>query len=105
MEDYTFSKFESPILYEEADQHLRNMLIFFEMEFGQHHTSAAECQFTYALVSLKIGNDMVGLEAMQKALMIYSNNLGEFDEKTKEVEDTLIKVESRFKDGQDQWTT
>ena len=46
---------------------------------------------------------MVGLEAMQKAHMIYSNNLGEFDEKTKEVEDTLIKVESRFKDAQDQW--
>jgi len=35
--------------------------------------------------------------------MIYSNNLGEFDEKTKEVEDTLLKVEQRFKDAQDQW--
>ncbi len=45
---------------------------------------------------------MVGLEAMQKAHMIYANNLGEFDDKTKEVEDTLIKVESRFKDAQDQ---
>jgi hypothetical protein len=44
---------------------------------------------------------MVGLEAMQKAHMIYSNNLGEFDDKTKEVEDVLIKVESRFKDAQD----
>ena len=72
------------------------------MEFGQHHTSTAECQFTYGLVSLKIGNDMVGLEALQKAHMIYSNNLGEFDEKTKEVEDTLLKVEQRFKDAQDQ---
>ena len=33
MQDYTYSKIET-ILYEEADQHLRNMLIFFEMEFG-----------------------------------------------------------------------
>jgi tetratricopeptide (TPR) repeat protein len=33
MQEYTFSPIE-PIHYEEADQHLRNMLIFFEMEFG-----------------------------------------------------------------------
>ena len=32
-----------PIYYEEADQHLRNMLIFFEMEFGQHNSVTAEC--------------------------------------------------------------
>ena len=44
---------------------------------------------------------MVGVEAMQKAHMIYSNNLGEFDEKTKEVEETLNQVESRFKDAQE----
>lgn len=60
------------------------------MEFGQHHSITAECQFTYALVSLKIGNYMVGHEAMQKAHAIYANNLGEYDEKTKEVETTLI---------------
>jgi tetratricopeptide (TPR) repeat protein len=33
MQEYTYSQIE-PIHYEEADQHLRNMLIFFEMEFG-----------------------------------------------------------------------
>ena len=53
-----------PIYYEEADQHIRNMLHFFEMEFGPHESVTADCLFSYALVSIKIGNDMVGLEAM-----------------------------------------
>ena len=70
------------------------------MEFGPHETVTAECLFAYALVSLKIGNDMVGLEAMQKAHMIYSNNLGEYDQKTKEVEEMLIPIENAFKQGQ-----
>ena len=78
------------------------MLIFFELEFGKHHTVTAECNFTYALVSLKIGNDMAAHELLQKALQIYANNLGEFDEKTREVEDTLNKVETRFKNQQEQ---
>ena len=86
-----------PIYYEEADQHLRNMLHFFEMEYGPHDTVTAECLFAYALVSLKIGNDMVGLEAMQKAHLIYSNNLGEYEYKTKEFEEQLIALESAFK--------
>lgn len=100
MQEYTYSQIDT-MMYEEADQHLRNMLIFFEMEFGQHHTVTAECMFAYGLVSLKIGNDMVGHESIQKAHAIYANNLGEFDDKTKEVEETLIKVEQRFKNQQE----
>lgn len=73
------------------------MLHFFEMEYGPHETVTAECLFAYSLVSLKIGNDMVGLEAMQKAHMIYSNNLGEYDQKTKEVEEYIIAFENAFK--------
>jgi hypothetical protein len=73
------------------------MLIFFEMEFGQHHSVTAECQCTYGLVSLKIGNEMQGHEAIKNAHAIYANNLGEFDEKTKGVEDVLFKVDQRFK--------
>jgi hypothetical protein len=101
MQEYTYSQIE-PIYYEEADQHLRQMLAFFETEFGQHHSVTAECQFTYGLVSLKIGNDMQGHESIKTAHHIYANNLGEFDLKTKEVEDVLFKVETRFKLHQEQ---
>lgn len=73
------------------------MLVFFEMEFGQHHSITAECQFTYGLVCFKIGNDMQGHESIKNAHAIYANNLGEFDEKTKAVEKELFKVEQRFK--------
>ena len=45
---------------------------------------------------------MAAHELLQKALQIYANNLGEFDEKTREVEDTLNKVETRFKNQQEQ---
>ena len=98
-QDWKYSCIDS-IYYEEADQHLRNMLHFFEMEFGPHENVTAECLFAYALVSLKIGNDMGGLEAMQKSHMIFANNLGEYDQKTKEVEEYLIMVENTFKQDQ-----
>ena len=75
------------------------MLHFFEMEFGPSESVTAECLFTYALVSYKIGNDMVAMEALQKAHMIYSNNLGEYDPKTKEVEEILVQFENAFKQG------
>lgn len=86
-----------PIYYEEADQHLRNMLHFFELEFGAHETVTAECLFAYALVSLKIGNDVNAFDAMRKAHMIFSNNLGEYDQKTKEVEEHYLALENAFK--------
>jgi len=84
------------IHYLEAEQHLREMLIFFEMEFGQHHTVTAECHFAYGLVSLKIGKDEQGYSSIQFAQTIFANNLGEFDDKTKEVKDVLDEVEQRF---------
>jgi len=96
MHDYNTTCIE-PIYYEEADQHLRNMQIFFEMEFGPHNFVTADCQFTYGLVSLKIGNDQQGVESIKTAHAIFANNLGEFDEKTKEVEDVLFKIDQRFK--------
>lgn len=40
---------------------------------------------------------MQGHESIKTAHAIYANNLGEFDEKTKEVEDVLFKVDTRFK--------
>jgi hypothetical protein len=62
------------------------MLVFFEIEFGPQDVSTAECQFTFSLVMLKTGNVMGCLEYLQKCQANFSNNLGEFDRKTKEVD-------------------
>ena len=95
-EDLTYSIIDD-IHYQEAYQHLRTILIFFEMEFGGHEILTGECMFTYALVTLKTGDFEGALETMQKTLVIYSNTLGEFDRKTKEVEETHRIVETMVK--------
>jgi NAD(P)H-dependent FMN reductase len=97
MEDLQYSSIDE-YYYEEANEHLKGILDFFDMECGPNEVPTAECQFTFALVMLKTGNVMSAVEFMQKALQIYQNNLGEFDRKTKEVEDTLRKVEGMIKD-------
>ena len=102
MQEYTYSCIE-PIYYEEAEQHLRNMLIFFEMDLGQNHPATAECQFTYGLVGLKIGNVGQAHEAIKAAHDIYANNLGEFDEKTKEVGEILQNLEERLQPYMDHY--
>lgn len=102
MQEYTYSCIE-PIYYEEAEQHLRNMLIFFEMDLGQNHPATAECQFTYGLVGLKIGNVGQAHEAIKAAHDIYANNLGEFDEKTKEVGEILQNLEERLQPHMDHY--
>lgn len=76
---------------------MRTILIFFEMEFGGHEILTGECMFTYALVALKTGDVEQALDTLQKTLVIYSNTLGEFDRKTKEVEETHRMIESMFK--------
>mmetsp|Transcript_11726 Transcript_11726/g.8165 ORF Transcript_11726/g.8165 Transcript_11726/m.8165 type:complete len:135 (+) Transcript_11726:602-1006(+) len=95
-EDLTYSIIDL-IYYQEAYQQLRTILIFFEMEFGGHEILTGECMFTYALVTLKTGDFEGALETMQKTLVIYSNTLGEFDRKTKEVEETHRIVDTMFK--------
>ena len=52
------------VYYLEGDQHLRSMLMFFEMQFGLHDTATAEAQYAWGLVSLKTGNGMGALDAM-----------------------------------------
>ena len=47
---------------------------------------------------LKTNNVMGSIEFMQKAQIIFSNNLGEFDRKTKEVESIIRKVEHLLKE-------
>ena len=81
------------VYYLEGDQHLRAMLMFFEMQFGLHDTATAEAQYAWGLVSLKTGNGMGALDAMKQAHMVLTNNLGEYDRKTKEVEDVMMRVE------------
>ena len=95
-DDLTYSVIDL-IYYQEAYQQLRTILIFFEMEFGGHEILTGECMFTYALVTLKTGDFEGALDNMQKSLVIYSNTLGEFDRKTKEVEETHRIVETMFK--------
>ena len=101
MEDYQYSLIDD-IYYEEAHEHLKNILAFFEIEFGPQDVSTAECQFTFALVMLKTGNVMASVEFMQKSQITYANNLGEFDRKTKEVENIIRKVENFIKDTHQQ---
>ena len=50
------------IYYEEAKDHIKNMLVFFEVEYGPQHVLTAECELAFALVMLKTGNVMVSLE-------------------------------------------
>jgi len=94
------------IYYMEGEQHLRNMLIFFEMQFGLHDTVTAEAQYAYGLVAYKIsaqtGNGLGALEALQQAHRTLQQNLGEFDRKTKEVEVVIMRIEESMKGGQQQ---
>jgi tetratricopeptide (TPR) repeat protein len=80
------------IYYEEAEQHLRHMLEYFEMEFGPNHLIFADCQFTYGLVCLQIGDQDLqhnGIESIKNAREIFANTLGDFDEQTEKVQQVL----------------
>jgi len=84
--------------YEEAKEYIKQILVFFEIEYSPQDTITAECQFVFGLVMLKTGNVIPALEMMQKAHIIYANNLGEFDEKTKEIEEVVRRVEDNMKE-------
>jgi tetratricopeptide (TPR) repeat protein len=90
-EDLQYSSIDD-IYYEEAKDHLKNMLIFFEVEYGPQHVLTAECELAFALVMLKTGDVMLSLEYLQKAMHIFANTLGEYDEKTQEVDELIKKV-------------
>jgi hypothetical protein len=85
IEDYTYTAIDR-YYYEEAQEHLRVILNFFEIEYGAQDVQTAECEFTFSLVLFKNENREESLEHMAKAHMTFANNLGEFDRKTKEVE-------------------
>lgn len=85
----------------EGEQHVREMLIFFEMQYGDHDTITAEAQYAYGLIAYKIsavtGNGMVALEALRQAYNTLSQNLGETDRKSKEVEQVIMRIEESLK--------
>ena len=81
------------IYYDEADKHLDMILNWFRQEFGEYDNSTAECLFSHSLIQLKRGNADAALKGMQDAYNEYRNNLGDYDPKTKQVEDVIQKVE------------
>ena len=75
--------------YHEAIQHLNNIKSFFEQEFGHDHIATAESYLSFGLVCLKTGDVGSCMEDLQKAKMTFENQQGEFDFKTKEVDNIL----------------
>lgn len=91
IEDYTYTAIDR-YYYEEAQEHLRVILNFFEIEYGPQDVQTAECEFTFSLVLFKNENREEALEHMAKSHMTFANNLGEFDRKTKEVEGIIKRI-------------
>ena len=92
VEDYTYAAIDR-YYYEEAQEHLRVILNFFEIEYGQGDVQTAECEFTFALVLFKNENREEAIDHMGKAHITFANVLGEFDRKTKEVEAIVKRIE------------
>ncbi len=95
IEDYNYSAIDR-IHYEEAHEHLKNILVTFEIEFGPQDLLTAECQFSFGLVLFKNENKEAAIDLMTKAHIIYCNSLGEFDRKTKEVEQIIKKIQNMY---------
>ena len=92
---------EYQIYFEEAKEHLKNILGFFEVEYGPEHSLTAECDVSFALVMLRTENVEIAFEFIEKAYYILMNSLGEFDPKTKEVGELAKKIEEMMQQNQD----
>lgn len=79
--------------YHEAIQHVNVIRNFFDQEFGPENILTAESNFAFGLILLKTGDYNSCYENLQKALMIFQNQLGEFDVKTKEVSNLLNQLD------------
>ena len=79
------------IQYDEAWKHLNEILSFFERTGEDSSTAPADCLFALALITFKKGPHyhVEALDEMQRCFMIYSSKLGEYANKTKEVEQTI----------------
>lgn len=97
------NQIDEELLYEEAKEHLKNILGFFEVKYGPQHSLTAECDVAFALVMLRTGNDKIAVEFLEKAHYILMNSLGEFDPKTKEVEELAKRVEEMQRQNNDQY--
>lgn len=96
------SQIHEELYYEEAKDHLKNILGFFEVEYGPQHSLTAECDVSFALVMYRTGNDVIAVEYLEKAYYILMNSLGEFDPKTKEVGDLAKRVEEMQRQNNEQ---
>lgn len=92
IEDYTYSSIDR-YYYEEAQEHLRVILNFYEIESGPQDVQTAECEFTFGLVLFKNENRDESIDHLAKSHMTFANALGEFDRKTKEVEQIIKRIE------------
>jgi tetratricopeptide (TPR) repeat protein len=79
--------------YLEAIQQVAVIKNYLENELGHENIATAESSLAYGLISLKIGQIDGCIEGLRMALGIYQNQLGEFDFKTKEVENLLRQFE------------
>jgi tetratricopeptide (TPR) repeat protein len=91
------------LYFEEAKEHLKNILGFFEVEYGPEHTLTAEWEVAFALVMLRTGNDVIAGEFLEKAYYILTQTLGEFDPKTKEVGELAKKVQEMQRQNNEQY--
>lgn len=80
------------ILYDEAEKHLTIILNWYREELGGYDNACAECLFTQSLVAYKRGKVAEALDGMRTALSDYQNNLGIYDRKTAQVEETIRRI-------------
>jgi hypothetical protein len=86
--------------YHEAIQHVSEIKNFFENEFGPDNIITAESYLTFGLICLKTGDFNSCVENLQKSLMVFQNQLGEYDMKTKEVDNLLRNLDQMQNQGQ-----
>jgi len=69
---------------------------FFENQYDPENITTAEAYMSFGLICLKTGDFNSCVEYLQKALVVFQTQLGEFDFKTKEVENILNSFEQNM---------
>ena len=92
---------EDSIYHQEAKEHLKAILVFFDALHGKHNEKTAQCNVAFALVMLQTGTVMVALEYLEQAYTILQNDPGEFDPKTVEVAELIKKIETMEREDEE----
>lgn len=77
------------LLIDEAWKHLHEILAFLEQLRDDNTTATADCLFALSLVTFSTGRKEDALDEMTRCYEIYSQKLGDYAKKTKEVEETI----------------